>query len=489
MELTQNHGNEEGKGGSSMKKDKMTFALAFCNRGFMPGELIYAAREEMGKAVKDAGFDYIAMDPEATRFGGIETREEGALYAEWLKKHQGQYDGVIFSMPIFADENGAITALQDAGVPILMQAYPDEMGKMDFAHRRDAYCGKFSVTDVFTQYGVPFTCLQPHVVHPLSKEFAGNLRDFAAICRVVNGMKRFNIGCIGARTTAFKTVRFDEITLQKYGINVESFDLSEFFYKVEKIEEDDPELIRKLGELERYTDFSKVPEKNKKNLAKSAVVLERYIEEYRLDALALRCWNEFEQILRICPCVLLSYLNDKGIVASCEIDMCSALTMRAMSLASEEPTAVLDWNNNYGDDPDKVILFHCGPVAQGLMTGKGQVTNHKMFDKTDPGSGWGTNEGRIKAFPATISNCQTRDGKIIVYASEAEFTEDKIPEDFFGCAGVCKIPDLQNKLQRLAYGGFKHHTSVGVGHMRNILHEAFVNYLHYDWVDIDHGVY
>lgn len=489
VELIQNHGNEEGKGGSSMKKDKMTFALAFCNRGFMPGELIYAAREEMGKAVKDAGFDYIAMDPEATRFGGIETREEGALYAEWLKKHQGQYDGVIFSMPIFADENGAITALQDAGVPILMQAYPDEMGKMDFAHRRDAYCGKFSVTDVFTQYGVPFTCLQPHVVHPLSKEFAGNLRDFAAICRVVNGMKRFNIGCIGARTTAFKTVRFDEITLQKYGINVESFDLSEFFYKVEKIEEDDPELIRKLGELERYTDFSKVPEKNKKNLAKSAVVLERYIEEYRLDALALRCWNEFEQILRICPCVLLSYLNDKGIVASCEIDMCSALTMRAMSLASEEPTAVLDWNNNYGDDPDKVILFHCGPVAQGLMTGKGQVTNHKMFDKTDPGSGWGTNEGRIKAFPATISNCQTRDGKIIVYASEAEFTEDKIPEDFFGCAGVCKIPDLQNKLQRLAYGGFKHHTSVGVGHMRNILHEAFVNYLHYDWVDIDHGVY
>ena len=489
MELTQNHRNEEGKGGSSMKKDKMTFALAFCNRGFMPGELIYAAREEMGKAVKDAGFDYIAMDPAATRFGGIETREEGVLYAEWLKKHQGQYDGVIFSMPIFADENGAITALQDAGVPILMQAYPDEMGKMDFAHRRDAYCGKFSVTDVFTQYGVPFTCLQPHVVHPLSKEFAGNLRDFAAICRVVNGMKRFNIGCIGARTTAFKTVRFDEITLQKYGINVESFDLSEFFYKVEKIEEDDPELIRKLGELERYTDFSKVPEKNKKNLAKSAVVLERYIEEYRLDALALRCWNEFEQILRICPCVLLSYLNDKGIVASCEIDMCSALTMRAMSLASEEPTAVLDWNNNYDDDPDKVILFHCGPVAQGLMTGKGQVTNHKMFDKTDPGSGWGTNEGRIKAFPATISNCQTRDGKIIVYASEAEFTEDKIPEDFFGCAGVCKIPDLQNKLQRLAYGGFKHHTSVGVGHMRNILHEAFVNYLHYDWVDIDHGVY
>jgi hypothetical protein len=90
-------------------KKKMTFALAFCNRGFMPGELIYGAREDMIKAVTDAGYDYIAMDAELTRYGGIETRDEGLLYAKWLKEHEGQYDGVIFSMPIFADENGAIT--------------------------------------------------------------------------------------------------------------------------------------------------------------------------------------------------------------------------------------------------------------------------------------------------------------------------------------------------------------------------------------------
>ena len=91
-----------------MEKKKMTFALAFCNRGFMPGELIYGAREDMIRAVTDAGYDYIAMDAELTRYGGIETRDEGLLYAKWLKEHEGQYDGVIFSMPIFADENGAL---------------------------------------------------------------------------------------------------------------------------------------------------------------------------------------------------------------------------------------------------------------------------------------------------------------------------------------------------------------------------------------------
>ena len=321
--------------------------------------------------------------------------------------------------------------------------------------------------------------------HPLSEAFAQNLKDFAAICRVVNGMKRFNVGCIGARTTAFKTVRFDEITLQKYGINVESFDLSELIFKVNNMDDGDAKVMDKMDRLENYTDFSRVPMKNKLNLAKISCVIDEYIEEYDLQALTLRCWNELETILRVCPCVLLSELNDRGIPASCEIDMCSALTMRAMNLASEEPTAVLDWNNNYGDDENKVILFHCGPVAQTLMTARGTVTNHKMFDKTDPGSGWGTNEGRIKAFPTTISNCQTKDGELVIYASEAEFTNDVIEDGYFGCAGVCEIPDLQNKLIRLARGGFKHHTSVGVGHMKDILKEAFTTYLGYTWVDID----
>lgn len=466
-----------------MKKN--TFALYFGNRGFMPAELIAGARDDMVKAVTDAGYDYIMMDKDATRYGAVETRDEGRLYHDWLESHKGEFDGVILCMPIFIDENGAITALRDANVPILMQAYPDEIGKMDFAHRRDAFCGKFSITDVFSQYHVPFTVLKPHVVHPLSKEFRQNLDDFAAICRVVKGMRRFTIGCIGARTTAFKTVRFDEVALEKYGITVESFDLSELFHKVDELKDDDVKVVAKMTRLKEYSNFSLVPTDRMITLAKVSCAIDQYIEEYHLDALTLRCWNEMETYYRVCPCVLLSELNDRGIVASCEIDLCSAITMRAMNLASGQSTACLDWNNNYGTDPNKVILFHCGPVAQSLMTEKGLVTEHKMFAKCDPGSGWGCNEGRIRAFDMTFSNCKTEDGKLTIYASEAKFTGEPIENTYFGCGGVAEIPDLQNKLIRLARGGFKHHTTVGVGHMKDILVEAFSTYLHYDVVDID----
>lgn len=84
-----------------------------------------------------------------------------------------------------------------------------------------------------------------------------------------------------------------------------------------------------------YTDFSKVPQEKKVTLAKVGVVIDEYITTYHLDAVAIRCWNEMEQILRICPCVLLSELNDRGIVTSCEIDLTSAISMRAMALAIE----------------------------------------------------------------------------------------------------------------------------------------------------------
>lgn len=469
-----------------MKMDNMKqiFALCFANRGFMPGDLVLAARADMVKAVTEAGHDYLIMDENATDFGGVESRDEGRIYAKWLKAHQGQYDGVIFCMPIFADENGAAEALRDAGVPILLQAYPDEIGKMDFANRRDAFCGKFSVTDVFTQYQIPFTIMKPHVVDPLSPIFRENLDDFAGICRVVNGMRRFTVGAIGARTTAFKTVRFDEITLQKYGITVESFDLSELIYKVKQMADDAPGIAQKVERLTHYANCKAVPTSSMITLAKISLVIDEYIDAFKLDAITLRCWNELEDILHVTPCVLLSELNDRGIVASCEIDLCSAITMRAMNLASGQPTTVLDWNNNYGDDENKVILFHCGSVAQKLMTGKGCVTEHKMIAKFTPGHGWGINEGRIKDFLMTYANCRTEDGKLIMYVSEGKMTKDVIEKEFFGCAGVAEIDALQDKLIKLARNGFKHHTTIGVGHMKHILDEAFSTYLNYTMVSI-----
>ena len=381
---------------------------------------------------------------------------------------------------VAAVDYGGLAALQDAGVPILVQAYPDELNRMGFKQRRDAFCGKFSVMDVFCQYGVKFTAFPPHTVHPASADFRQHLDWFAAVCRIVKRMRRLTVGAIGARTTAFKTIRFDELTLQRYGITTETFDLSELFQRVGDIKLSSVACRAKAVRLKAYTGWKGVPEVKVANLVKTAVALDDMVRENGLDAIALRCWLELEKQLGIAPCVLLGEMNDRGIPAACELDVCNAVAMSALAQASGKAATCLDWNNNYGDDPDKCILFHCGPVPQTMMSAKGRVIEHPMFAKAlGAGCGYGCNVGRIAKAPMTFASTKTVDGKLGFYLGEGRFTGDRIAKDFFGCAGVAQIDGLQSKLQVIGQEGYRHHVGVTFDHVATPVREAFTRYLGY----------
>jgi L-fucose isomerase-like protein len=458
-----------------------TFALYFGNRGFFPEALIASAREEMKTAVEAAGYGTLLLEAEATRCGAVETPAEGKRYAQFLAEQRGQYDGVILCLPNFGDETGAVAALQEAGVPILVQAYPDKLEEMAFHQRRDAFCGKLSVLDVFYQYGVPCTAFTPHVAAPTSDIFTQHLHWFAATCRVVKRMRRLTVGAIGARTTPFKTIRFDELALQKHGVTCETFDLSEVFARVRSIVTSCEAFTAKAKRLHAYTGWEGVPQAAFEQLCKLSLALDEMIADYGLEAIALRCWLEIEQELGVSPCVLLSELNDRGIVAACEMDVASAVAMTALAAASQRAATCLDWNNNYADAADKCILFHCGPVPQALMCGPGQVIDHPMFAKTlGAGHGFGCNVGRIAPAPLTYAGLKTQEGKLQFYLGEGHFTEDTIPEDFFGCAGVAEIPGLQELLLAIGRQGFRHHVGVTAGKVAVPVREALTRYLGYE---------
>jgi L-fucose isomerase-like protein len=465
----------------SADHSKVTFALFFGNRGFFPASLMAGARRELPAVLKKHGYGWIMMDADATRHGAVETPAEGAKYAQWLRENAGKYDGVILSLPNFGDETGAITALKDCGVPILIQAYPDEMAKMAPETRRDAFCGKFSIMDVFCQYGLPFTALKPHTLSPTSRAFAEQLDYFARLCRVVKGMRSMVVGAVGARTTPFKTVRFDELALQRRGITVETFDLSDIFARVRAVDPAGAPYKAAAHTLKAYSDWSAAPDKAFDTLVRLSVVLNRLVEEARLDAMALRCWVEMQQQLHVSPCVVMSQMNNQGFPVACEVDVGNAVAMFALSRASADAAACLDWNNNYGDAEDKCILFHCGPVPATLMTKKGRISDHLILcNAFGKGIGYGCNVGRIAPMPMTFASMVTEAGRVKFYVGEGRFTNDRIPADFFGCAGVAQIPKLQDVLLHVGAEGHRHHTSVTRGHVMAPLAEALSHYLRLD---------
>jgi L-fucose isomerase-like protein len=155
--------------------------------------------------------------------------------------------------------------------------------------------------------------------------------------------------------------------------------------------------------------------------------------------------------------------------------------MHALSKASGNVATLLDWNNNYRDEENKCILFHCGPVPQSMMTAKGQIVDHAILKNTlGEGRSYGCNVGRIAPGSFTFGSLLTEDGKLKFYLGEGQFTTDEIPADFFGCAGAAEFENLQEKLQKIGYMGFRHHVSVSSGHVLEPVQEAFERYLGYE---------
>ena len=459
--------------------EKTTFALFFGNRGFFPGELIADARKSLVKACEQNGYDYIIMDEALTRYGAVETPAEGKLYANFLEENKGKFDGIILSLPNFGDENGASVAFSDTNVPILVQAFPDEMDKMDFAHRRDTLCGKLAMCNVLRQLKIKYTLTKKPCVDPLTDDFAEDLKNFAGVCRVVKGMQRFNVGAIGARTTAFKTVRYDEIAFQNRRINIETIDISAVFMRMDTV--NSAKLEEKKNVYASLSDFGAYPIEKLENIARLGVVIDELIEEFDLQAVAIRCWDELQKRYGIAPCLILGELNERGIAAACELDVTNAVMMRAVGLAANHPVMLLDVNNNYEDNPDKVIFFHCGPAPISMMQGKGKIEEHLMFKKSyGEGSGVGINKGKYIVDDVTVGSFKTEDGNLCAFVTEGKLTDDELPKEFFGCGTVFEKKNVNALLDYMAKNGYRHHVAITRGCCADAVKEAFDNYLGYN---------
>jgi L-fucose isomerase-like protein len=237
-----------------MPEKKMTMGVIIGNRGFFPDQLAKSGREEMIQALAKAGMDCIVLGPEESKHGAVETHEEAKRCAALFRKNQDRMDGVIVSLPNFGDERAIADTLRLAhlNVPVLIQATPDDATKMTIAFRRDSFCGKMSACNNLRQYGIPYSLTRLHTVRPDTQDFESDLAWFAAVCRVVNGFRNLRIGSIGARPTAFNTVRYSEKLLESSGISTETLDLSEVFGRIARLKDNDDGVQAKLAEIRKY---------------------------------------------------------------------------------------------------------------------------------------------------------------------------------------------------------------------------------------------
>jgi L-fucose isomerase-like protein len=186
-----------------------------------------------------------------------------------------------------------------------------------------------------------------------------------------------------------------------------------------------------------------------------------------------------EEYFGVVPCTLMSMSSNKLNPAACETDIVGALAMLALQLASGRPSALVDWNNNYGDDPDKGVVFHCSNLPKDVFIDEIPVMDYQEIIAGTVGKDntWGTIYGKIKQNPFTYLRISTDDfaGKITAYTGEGQFTDD--PINTFGGYGVVHVPHFQELLHYICEHGYEHHVTINQAHVARIIHESFNKYL------------
>jgi L-fucose isomerase-like protein len=467
---------------------KTTLAIVMGTRDFFPAEPVKASRAEILSVVSAAGAEAIILDESATRLGAVETWEDAKKCAALFRANRDQIGGILLALPVFAPEKAIADTVKLSGlqVPILVQAYPDDVTKLQVETRGDAFCGKISACNNLYQYGFPFTVTELHTVHPTHASFKADLRKFIGVCRVVQGLKSARLGAIGARPSIFNTVRYSEKLLQASGISVNTVDLSEMFAAAGKLADGEAKVKAKLDSIAGYIKTDGIPSLSLVKMAKLGVAIDDWAAENEVNAIAFQCWTSIQKNYGINVCTLLSMLSDSLTPSACEVDITGALAMYALQLASGKPSALVDWNNNYADDPDKCVLFHCGNWPKSLLGETRMAYGEILATVLGQENTYGTVAGQSPAGPMTFARITTDDrhGKIKSYVGQGRFTDD--PLDTFGSRAVIEVPGLQKLLRYICKNGYEHHAAMNASHVADILVEAFENYM--GWEVYSHQV-
>jgi L-fucose isomerase-like protein len=433
--------------------------------------------------LKQAGFKVVTLSTTDTKFGSIESADDARKCAALFDEHRQKLDGVVVTLPNFGDERAVANALRWSGlkVPVLVQAFPDDPSKMVMGGRRDSFCGKMSVCNNLRQYGLPFTLTRLHTSEPTGDSFRQDLADFAVTCRVVRALRNLRIGALGARPAAFNTVRYSEKLLEQSGISIETLDLFELFGWVNKLSDNDRQVKAKLKAIREYVNAQAVPPAALLKMAKFGVAVDNWMKASQLNATAIQCWTAMEEFFGVVPCTLMSMMSNMLMSSACEVDITGTVAMYAMAQASGRPSALVDWNNNYGDAPDKGVIFHCSNLPKDVFAEAPKMDYQEIIaGSVGKENTYGTIVGRMKAAPLTYLRVSTDDatGTVQAYLGEGELTDD--PLNTFGGFGIVRIPNFQKLLAYICRNGFEHHVAVNPTAIATGVQEALGNYLGWD---------
>ncbi len=462
-----------------MKIKKMKIGFIAANRGFFSDALAAKMRSQTVKVLREAGATVVVPSAKDTNVGCVGDLDEAATVGRMFREKQ--VEGIVVSAVNFGDEQSVALTIKESGlrVPILIVGCQEERALTPTAERRDSFCGLLSIGEALRQMDMPYSVPEVPIGFPTDASFRATAARFIAVCRVVDGVRNARYGQVGARPDDFWTCRVNEKALQKLGPTVVTLDLSEVFAAVRAMK-GGAAVRRVVADMKKTIDCSAVDDEILDRIARFEIVLNRFVADKHLDALAVQCWTSMQANLGICACSTMSRLDDRGIPAACEADIMGTLSMHALQLASGAPSCLADWNNLHNDDGELVNCWHCGVFPASWAKGKAKMGCQEIIaGTTGRENAMGVVEFVMKDGPVTLCRA-TQDGAGAFKAVMAQGAVEPNKAKTFGAYGWVRIPQIAALYKNVLLRHFPHHVAMSRSQVGNVLWEAFGNYLGFD---------
>jgi len=307
--------------------------------------------------------------------------------------------------------------------------------------------------------------------------FQRRLRLTVRALTAMTRLKGTRIALFGDIAPSFYNLRYDALRIEeRLGVTIEQIPLQDAFQRARAYDEGDVAAL--AGQLAPMAGPA-LESKWISSSASSALALRDLSSEAGSEAIALRCWPEFQTEMEgIGPCAAVGWLNETGLPTSCEGDVVGALSMLALSHLSEAPATMMDLVAVQGDD-EAIQLWHCGPTAPSLAGPEGaRLVHHPTLDRDKPAdsprSGTAVDLTLARG-PATVMRFSGAadeafllsgdvvDGPSAGYAgSRAWIANMRI------AAEPANVGDL---LETIAYHGLPHHYPLALGDWTDSLQE------------------
>ena len=183
------------------------------------------------------------------------------------------------------------------------------------------------------------------------EQIAEGIRNASSVFGAINSIEGANLGVIGKPSDWLIASQVDyQVVKEKYGINLIDIPMLELEIEVKK------QIIDDVPHLEQFQKKFK----NKEVLNGALYfysALKRIVKRYNLSGFTLRCFDLLESYKNT-ACLAFGILNEEGIIAACEGDVPSLLTMFFVYTLSGMPS--FQSNPSSLNFKENTILFaHC----------------------------------------------------------------------------------------------------------------------------------